>query len=201
MNRATPPADSSGPLVSSLDDLWASACNGDVDAFGDWMGRVERPIRRGLARFASLVDAEGIVQETLLRMWHLSRDRNRSLDGENASLRWALALARNLARNEARKTKRHGELAPGALDDEPVLGPDPDPLLMKRIRECIGKLTGQLGRVFDLRLRFGLQMPDADLAQRARMTRNTFLQNVTRARRQVVKCLEAAGVTREELAR
>jgi len=187
--------------VSPVDDLWARASAGDVDAFGDWMGRVERPIRRGLARYASLVDAEGIVQETLLRMWHLARDRNRTLAGENASLRWALALARNLARNEARKAKRHAELANLPVGDEPVLDPDSDPLLMKRIRECVEKLAGQLGRVFDLRLRLGPQIPDADLAQMSNMRRNTFLQNVTRARRQVVKCLEAAGVTREELAR
>ena len=187
--------------MTPVDDLWESARNGDVDAFGDWMGCVERPIRRSLARYASLVDAEGIVQEALLRMWHLASDRNRTLEGENASLRWALALARNLARNEARKRKRHAELPNLPVNDEPVLDPDSDPLLMRRIRECVGKLTGQLWRAFDLRLKLGAQVPDAQLAQIAEMTRNTFLQNVTRARRQVVRCLEAAGVTREELAR
>ena len=187
--------------MTPVDDLWERARDGSVDAFGDWMGCVERPIRRSLARYAPLVDAEGIVQEALLRMWHLAQDHSRTLEGENASLRWALALARNLARNEARKTKRHEELLNLPVDDEPVLDHGSDPLLMKRIRECIGKLTGQLRRAFDLRLQLGAQVADAQLAQIARMTRNTFLQNVTRARRQVVKCLEAAGVTREELAR
>jgi len=74
-----------------------------VDAFADWMGRVERLIRLSLRRFARAADVEGVVQETLMRMWLLAREPERRLTGEDASLRYALGMARNIARSEARR--------------------------------------------------------------------------------------------------
>jgi DNA-directed RNA polymerase specialized sigma24 family protein len=187
--------------LTDIDALWRMACEGNTEAFGDWTGRVERPVRRSLARFATVVDAEAVVQEALTRMWLLSQDPARRLAGENASLRWALGVARNLAMNEVRKRKRHEVLLEPLIEDELVPPPEPDPLLMQRIRECVGKLTGQLARVMELRVKVGHALPDARLAGLLQMTKNTFLQNVTRARRQVAMCLEGLGIGAEDLAR
>ena len=53
-----------------LDPL--SAERGDADAFARWMAGVEHPLRAGLRRFAGQVDAEAVLQETLLRIWQVA---------------------------------------------------------------------------------------------------------------------------------
>ena len=41
--------------MTEIDLLWEQACTGDPLAFGDWMGRVERPVLHSLRRFARAV--------------------------------------------------------------------------------------------------------------------------------------------------
>ena len=71
----------------------------------------------GPVRFARAVDVEGVVQETLMRMWLHARDRGRELEGENASLRFAVGVARNVARSEARRLRREVHLSSGELPE------------------------------------------------------------------------------------
>src|SRR5262245_12398276 len=116
--RAKPPsARSAGPsrwhrlphtrdeVVTETDALFARARRGDRGAFAEWAGRVERPVRLSVMRYARAVDLEVVVQECLLRMWLLATSP-RELEGENASLRMAIAVARNVAREELRRTRR-----------------------------------------------------------------------------------------------
>ncbi|HEX6032725.1 MAG TPA: hypothetical protein VFY90_14940 [Tepidiformaceae bacterium] len=184
--------------MSRIDELFAAARTGDVTAFKNWMGSVELPIRLSLRRFARAVDAESIVQETLLRMWVLAKDEERTLEGENASLRFALGVARNLARSEARRMGRETLLPPEDLPDIEV-PPDPpsDPRLHGVILECIEKLAKKPLAALRLRLTQGQERSDRTLASRLGMTTNTFLQNIVRARRQVAACLERQGITVE----
>lgn len=186
--------------MTPIDSLFARARGGDPEAFADWMGSVELPIRRSLARFARAVDVESIVQETLLRMWVLARDGERVLTGENASLRFALGMARNLARAEARRFGREKHLPPESLPDAPV-EPDPpsDPALGRAIRECIGKLARRPLEALRARLELGGLLPDRELALQAGMSLNTFLQNIVRARKQVARCLEGKGISLGEV--
>jgi DNA-directed RNA polymerase specialized sigma24 family protein len=186
--------------ASEIDMLFALVRRGDQAAFGRWMGRVERPIRMSLARFACAVDVEAIVQETLLRMWVLATRHLRDLEGENASLRFAIGLARNLARSEARRMGRVRFLPPEDLPEvaeEPP--PVPDPGLAAAIRDCVGRLTGKLRVVLQARIERGALQPDRDLANQLNMKLNTFLQNVVRARQQMRKCLEGKGVPLGEI--
>ena len=185
--------------MSRIDDLFAAARTGDVGAFKNWMGSVELPIRLSLRRYARAVDAESIVQETLLRMWVLAQDRERMLEGENASLRFALGVARNLARSEARRMGRETLLPPEDLPEIEV-PPDPpsDPRLHAVILGCIQKLAEKPRRALGHRLKYyGQTYPDRTLASQLGMTTNTFLQNIVRARRQVAACLERAGIAVE----
>ena len=188
--------------MTRIDLLFARARDGDAEAFAGWMGSVELPIRSRLQRFARAVDVESIVQETFLRMWVLARDRERELSGENASLRFALGLARNLARAEARRLGRERLLPPEDVPDVPV-EPDPpsDPGLRRAILECIERVAKRPLAALRARLAFGALAPDRDIARMVGMTVNTFLQNIVRARRQVAECLEQKGIVLGEVLR
>lgn len=186
--------------MSQVDAIFARMRRGDQDAFADWMGSVELPIRISLRHYARAVDVESIVQETLMRMWILAQDGRRELSGENASLRFALGMARNLARAEARRLGREVHL-PGGEEQEAVVEPDPPPTpaLRRAILECIGQLAGRPHRALVARLAGEGLVPDRDLARRVGMTLNTFLQNIVRARRQVRGCLEGKGIRLREV--
>lgn len=186
--------------MTEVDRLFAAARTGDVESFEQWMGSVELPIRLSLRRYARVVDAESVVQETLLRMWILANDAERTLEGENASLRFALGVARNLARAEARKVGREVTLPPEDLPEVPV-APDPpsSPALRKKILDCIAKLAQKPRAALTARLQMGGVLSDQALAIRLQMSRNTFLQNITRARKQVTTCLEREGVSLREV--
>lgn len=188
--------------MSEIDELWQAVCRGVPSAFGDWMGRVERPIRRSLEPFARAVDAEGVVQEALERMWLFARDRGSGLAGENASLRFAIVMARNIARNEARKRGRERYLPPEDLPEVPVAPePAPDPFLRAAILDCLGRLSGRPLAALRARLEAGHHSPDKVLATSVGMTLNTFLQNLVRARRRLLECLGSRGIRIEEALR
>ena len=130
--------------MTVIDLAFGRVCGGDREAFAEWMGRAERPIRASLRPFARAVDVESVVQETLLRMWVFAQDRGLELTGENASLRFAIGIARNVARSEARRLQRQRFLPPEDLPEVPVdPDPVPDPRLRALIRECLKRLAGK----------------------------------------------------------
>jgi RNA polymerase sigma factor (sigma-70 family) len=172
----------------------------DRDAFGQWMRGAEPRIRDSLRSFAARVDVEAVVQETLLRVWQVAP--RFAPDGrENGLLRLAIRIARNFAISELRR--RHAEPMEvealereAQLNDYSVAGParPSDPLLRRRIEECLRRLPRQPGRALASRLGRGGLRPDEVLAEEIGMRRNTFLQNITRARKLVAECLERHGI-------
>ena len=169
---------------------------GDPGAFARWVACAEPPLRRSLFRFAASVDTEAVLQETLLRVWQVAGRVER--DGKpNALFRMALRIARNLAIDEARRTGRVVEADP---EDEPAVEPrEPDPLLVRVILACLELLPPQPRRALLARLGAHGGEEDGRLAHRVRMTLNTFLQNVTRARKLLLECLATKGVGPETL--
>lgn len=186
--------------MTELDRVWSQVCQADDAAFAEWMDHVELPLRESLRRFAQAVDVEGVVQETLSRMWLYARDRGRELEGRNASLRYATRMARNMAHNEARRLGREELLPPGDLP-EPEVEPEPlpDPALARIIRECLDRLKGKPMEALRARLDRGHLHEDRELAAELGMKRNTFFQNIARARDKVAKCLARHGVSVEEV--
>ena len=182
-----------------VDALFGRVCDGDREAFADWMGAVEAPIRRLLGRYARAIDVESVLQETLLRMWVYAQDRGRELRGEAASLRFAIGMARNIARSEARRMGRMTFLPPADLP-EVIVDPDPpsDPALERAIRKCFERLKGQPRAALQIRLSLQGSHSDRELARIADMTLNTFLQNIVRARKAMAECLRGRGVVLEE---
>ncbi len=70
----------------------------------------------------------------------------------------------------------------------------PDPFLRKAIEECREKLPNKPAEALSSRLGSGGGEPDEELAARLGMRLNTFLQNVTRARKLLGECLEKRRV-------
>jgi len=168
---------------------------GDTDAFARWLAGAERPLRQSLRRFAAVVDSEAVMQETLLRVWVVAR-RCRPDGRPNSLLRLGLRMARNLALSEIRRNKT-APIDNGAADPPDPPAPElplPDPALRKRIEECLEKLPRKPAAALAARIESAGAEPDPRLADRLGMRLNTFLQNITRARRILAECLRRFGI-------
>lgn len=165
----------------------------DADAFGAWMAGAEDSVRQSLASFARVVDVEAVLQESLLRVWQVA-PRFVPDGAPNGLLRLAIRIARNLAISEVRKNKsRPVESSELERSPEMIDAPaPPDPLLRRVLEKCLELLPDQPKKV--LMLRFAGGAEDSELAERAHMRLNTFLQNVGRARKLLGECLRKNGV-------
>jgi RNA polymerase sigma-70 factor (ECF subfamily) len=188
--------------MTDLDHLLPAIADGDDTAFGQFVAAAESRIRSSLLPFATTVDIESVVQECLLRLWQVAP--RVVPDGRpNAMLRLGIRIARNLAVSETRRRPGTTSTALGddASDVEPSVEPEePDPMLREIIARCRELLRGKPAEVLAARLG-GPWRADADLAAELGMLTNTFLQNFTRARRQLAECLRRHRVdVAEELA-
>jgi DNA-directed RNA polymerase specialized sigma24 family protein len=181
--------------MTDLDSHWPGIVAGDPAAFGRWVAGAEHPLRLRLQRFAALVDVEAVLQETLLRTWQVAP--RFQADGEpNGLLRLSLRIARNLAIDLARR-HHEGPLDPDDLTDTTFLAETPsapDPFLRQALLECRDKLPDQPKRALAERLASGGAKPDQILARGLKMQTNTFLQNISRARRLLADCLRKRGI-------
>jgi DNA-directed RNA polymerase specialized sigma24 family protein len=180
-----------------VDTVFEEARWADVEAFAKWMTLVERPLRGSLRRFARAIDVESALQETFLRMWIAGQNSDREFTGENASLRFALRVARNVALEEVRRARLDHLVALADLDpsSEPAIDATPpsDPGLLRAIKDCLSRLRGKPRDALLARLARGHGSHDRDIAKELGMAVNTFLQNVVRARKAVAACLEGKG--------
>ena len=166
---------------------------GDYQSFANWMARSEEPIRSSLRRFASCADVESVVQETFFRVW--TSVSLVSGDGKpQLLLRYGLRIARNLAISEARRRRMLDFDAAEAF--EPTVDPAPvaDPSVADAVHACREKLPQQPRAAIDARIQSEGHVRDEELAARVGMRTNTFLQNVTRARKLLAECLRLRGI-------
>jgi RNA polymerase sigma factor (sigma-70 family) len=179
---------------------------GDQVAFAAWVVGAEHALRGSLRSFAAGVDVEAVLQETLLRAWQLAGRLHP--DGRaNALLRFAHRTARNLALDEARRRER----APRSTDEDGFEGllarladqgpAPPDPMLRRAIQACARLLPARPREALLARLEAGGGEPDQAIAARLGVKLNTLLQNVTRARQALAKCLEGRGISLGEVLR
>jgi len=184
--------------VPDLDRHLLEIVAGDPDAFARWVAGAEPRLRDSLASFAAALDTEAVLQEALLRVWQVAA-RFRSDGRPNGLLRLGVRIARNLAVSELRA---RGRVVPEDRDGtarmldalaagEPEL---PDPLLRRLIQSCLEALSSRPRAALEARLRAGGVEPDPVLASRLRMRLNTFLQNISRARKALLECLRRGGV-------
>jgi DNA-directed RNA polymerase specialized sigma24 family protein len=177
--------------VDDLDRHLTAIQGGDPDAFEQWVAAAEATVRLGLRSFAAVVDTEAVLQETLLRVWQVAP--RFVPDGRpNGLIRLAVRMARNLAVSERRRVRTAGPPIDDPPGDLPVV--PGDPLLRRAIQTCREKLRGRPAQALEARLASGGALPDELLAAQLSMRLNTFLQNFTRARRQLADCLARQGV-------
>lgn len=181
-----------------LDALLPRIAAGDAGAFGQYLSAVELTVRKSLKTFATRVDVEAALQETFLRVWQVAPRIVVDAQG-NALLRVTLRIAKNLCISEVRRRR---EELPGD-EAEPVEAatfvPPPDPLLSARLRACVDELPPQPAAALRARIASGGGEPDSALAEACRMKPNTFLQNVTRAKKLLVECLARVGIALPEV--
>jgi RNA polymerase sigma-70 factor (ECF subfamily) len=170
----------------------------DSRAFARWMAGAEGTMRDSLRSFATVVDVEAVLQESLLRVWTVAP--RFVPDGRpNGLLRLGIRIARNLAISEVRRTKatkpvpdedleRALAIAEGATEGSEAT----DPMLREVIAGCTRQLPEKPLQALTARITMGL--PDDELAASCGMRLNTFLQNFTRARRALAECLEKHGI-------
>jgi len=173
--------------------------SGDARAFGLWMAAAEPDLRRSLRSFAGLVDTEAVLQEALLRTWQVA-PRFEPDGRPNGLLRLAARIAKNLAIDEIRRSRTRGadlDELERRLDADQLDGSPPDPHLRRLIEACRAGLPDKPSAALTARLEAQGGVADAELAGRLGMTKNTFLQNFTRARKLLRQCLEARGVDLE----
>lgn len=181
-----------------LDVHLPAIARGDDIAFGRWLAGAEPTLRESLRPYAARVDVEAMLQEALLRVWQVAP--RHTPDGRpNSLFRLSIRIARNLCIDELRRTR----CAP--MDDDGLerilssaevtdAASGPDPFLRKVIAECRDKLPDKPAEALSSRLGSGGGEPDEELAARLGMRLNTFLQNVTRARKLLAECLEKRRV-------
>lgn len=168
---------------------------GDGEAFARWLARCELPLRRSLRRFAAVVDTEAVLQEALLRTWQVAP--RCAPDGRpDGLLRLASRITRNLAISEARRLRTASTTLPDGSEIEPAIEPAqvPDAAVRAAFVACRDKLPEQPRAAIDARLHADGRHDDHALAARLSMRTNTFLQNVTRARKLLADCLRRAGI-------
>jgi RNA polymerase sigma-70 factor (ECF subfamily) len=177
--------------MMDTDGFVSAIADGDEGAFGRFLGAVEPSIRAGLRPFAARVDIEAVVQESALRLWQVA-PRFVADGAPNGLARLWMRIAKNLALDEV---KRRREVLAG--DDAPPPSTEialPDPLLRRLIHACFEALPDRPSAALRARIDAEGQEPDLLLATRLEMRLNTFLQNVTRARKLLAECLEKKGV-------
>jgi len=182
--------------MTPIDQAFQRAQHGDPDGFTDWVRAVELPLRGTLRRFARHVDVESIAQEGLLRMWRLAPTVK--LEGDNASLRYAAVLVRNLALREIERNRIYVSQDPDQNEPEVQPDPPPDSGLRRILLDCFRRLPPRPRLALRVRLTLGGGAPDRALANGIGMRLNTFLQNIVRARRHLARCLESHGVSPRE---
>lgn len=187
-------------MALDLDELAPAIAMRDADAFAWWLARAEPALRRSLASFAAQVDVEAVLQESLVRVWQVAA--RFEPDGRpNGLLRLARRIARNLAIDAARRDPGGGKDFADADDtNAPAIEPvEPDPFLREAVERCRDALPAKPRAAIDARIESEGGRPDRALADALGMQANTFLQNVTRARRLLAECLERRGIHLEEV--
>lgn len=181
--------------MKDLDLHLAAIASGDAKAFALWLREAEPRLRASLRSFAGQADVEAVLQEALFRTWQVAH--RVEADGRpNSLLRLTHRIARNLAVSEGRRLRTTVPLDDERDSENGLLtdAPPSDPYLGRTIWRCIAQLTDKPRRALLARLESAGQEDDAFLADTLGMRKNTFLQNVVRARRMVQACLARAGV-------
>ena len=147
------------PSESNDDELVRRARKGDREAYGELVGRYQRPLMAKALRYTRHIeDADDLVQETFLRAW----DKLGSFRDETRFGGWLFRILGNLAADRGRRSGREvsggDELA--AAQPSELKGPDEQLLqqeVVARVQEALKTIPeGRKQEVFLMRFVEGL---------------------------------------------
>jgi DNA-directed RNA polymerase specialized sigma24 family protein len=165
----------------------------DQDAFSRWLARCELALKRSLANYAQVVDVESVAQDTALRVWEQAATVTPD-HRPGFLLRWAVTVARNHARNQA---KRAGREVPFLFDVLPAsegASGRIDTMFRERVARCLAQLPVHPRKAIQVRLADGGAQSDRALASAINMRFDAFRQNLARGRAALTRCLQKFGI-------
>lgn len=179
------------PDAAAVDDVIGRIRKGDTHLFAELVHRYRFDVRRVAAlMLADVIVTENVVQQTFINAYERLDEFHR---GEDFG-RWIKAIARNLVRDELKKTSR--ERGRMALYRDYVLaklsGQDQaerrEQILADALSGCRRKLPALAAKAIELRYDQGLSFDDvaAAIGRSAEATR----QIVTRARTSLKLCIQ-----------
>ena len=147
------------PSESNDDELVRRARKGDREAYGELVGRYQRPLMAKALRYTRHIeDADDLVQETFLRAW----DKLGSFRDETRFGGWLFRILGNLAADRGRRSGREvsgGDELAAARPSE-LKGPDETLLqqeVVARVQEALRAIPeGRKKEVFLMRFVEGL---------------------------------------------
>jgi len=117
------------------------ARNGDIEAFGELVGRHQRRVWLVCRQYLGVDEADAATQDTLIKAY----SRLSSFDGRAAFTTWLTRISINTCLDELRKRRREGLRALEPADDEGRLERLPDgesgPEARAMEREAVGRLA------------------------------------------------------------
>ena len=143
-------------------------------------------------RIWNSVDAEDVAQEALLTI----QSRYREIEIETSFTAWAHKVLDNkmLAYIEA-KRRTGSRYSPLTSDESSDLATESDPLLRRRLLDCLRKL-GRSNRTYARILALHYQgLSKQEICDRLSLTRNNSYVIMSRARAQLKDCIRAKGVS------
>ncbi len=167
---------------TSDSDLVAAQA-GDRAAFGRLVDRYQGEVRACLAvRVGSPADADDLAQEVFITAWRRLAD----VDAQRPFGAWLRGIALNLVRNH-RRLRRHDALE---LILEPATedAATDDDGLLAALEPCLDRIDGP-GRQL-LLLRYGEDLPLADIGQRLGRNHSTLTMALHRLRDRLRVCIE-----------
>jgi RNA polymerase sigma-70 factor (ECF subfamily) len=182
--------------MNDLDRELAGIAAGDPESFGRWVAGAEPLLRARLRPLSTRIDAESVLQEVLTRVWTTANRCKR--DGRpHALVRYAIRIQHNLAIDELRKARLEATdvdtLERYLMAEEPSEPGYSDPLMRRLVKGCLELLPPKAQAVVRARWESSGLASDSELAAQLNMKLNTFLQNVTRARKLLADCLRSQG--------
>jgi RNA polymerase sigma-70 factor (ECF subfamily) len=176
---------------AAVDEIVARVRRGETHLYADLVRRYRLPVRRvALLMLADKVVTENVVQQTFINAYERLDDFRRGEDFGS----WVKAIARNLVRDELKKSSRErGRLvlyrdyliAKLSTEDQ---GERRDQVLVEALSHCRGKLPAMAARAIELRYdrELGFEQVAAAIDRSAEATR----QIVTRARIALKLCIQ-----------
>jgi RNA polymerase sigma-70 factor (ECF subfamily) len=191
LRRSRRPAPSGPADTASVDSLIDRVRRGDTALYGEIVRRFRPAVRRvAMLMLADGLVTENVVQQTFIRAYERLEDFRRGQEFGH----WLKAIARNLVRDELKKSSR--ERGRMALYRDYVLarlsaedhGERNEVVLAEALAHCRARLPGTAARAIELR--YDQELPFEEVAAALGRSPDAARQIVTRARIALKQCIQ-----------